>query len=442
MKITFFGGVGQVTGSRYVVEEKGTRVLVDCGMFQGPWEVAKQNLNQFPVGPSSINAVVLTHAHIDHTGYLPRLVKDGFSGPIYCSKATFELCQIMLVDSASLLEQEAERYKRKPLYTKADAERALRYFHTIDYDTPFEIGSLTITLIASYHILGAAFIAISDGKRTLTFSGDLGRPHSLTMKSPPPITTTDYVVLESTYGDRLHETGDPLQEIEDIVNHTVKKGGVLVIPSFAVGRTQTILYCLYQLRKQDRIPKIPIYLDSPMGIKTTDLFCKFKDEHSLSLSTCHDAFDIAVGTPTVQDSKRLNDLQSPAIILAGSGMAEGGRALYHFQHYITDKKNTIMLVGYQGEDTGGRALLDGAKKMKIYGRQYPVRADIKNINLFSAHADYNEILQWLSHFKAAPKKVFLTHGELDSAEALQEKIEKQFGWNVVVPQYGDSFELD
>lgn len=451
MKITFFGAVEEVTGSRYLIEQGDTKILVDCGLFQGLRELTKHNWEKFPIDPKSIDAIVLTHAHIDHTGYIPLFFKKGFRGKIYCSKPTVALCAIMLVDSGHLQEEDAKHHNARanegeahiePLYTAQDAQDAMTLFQGVEYDEVTKIGPLEVTFIRSGHILGASFVIVTDGKERLTFSGDLGRPHDIIMKSPPHLKETDYLVLESTYGDRLHPKEEAIQELANEITHTIKKGGVLIIPCFAVGRAQTILYYLYQLKQKNAIPDIPIYLDSPMAIKVTELYCKFPEEHTLSTSSCNESLGIATITPTAEDSKKLEHFTHPAIIIAGSGMANGGRALYHFQHYIGDRKNTVLFVGYQAPGTTGYALVHGKKEIWIYGKQYEVHASIKIIDSLSAHADYNEILDWLSYFEKAPKKVFITHGEVESAESLQEKIKKRFGWNVVIPKFGDSFDLE
>ena len=450
MKITFFGATQKVTGSRYLLEAPDMRVLVECGLYQGVREIRKHNLDPFPVDPSGIDAIVLTHAHIDHTGYIPALVKNGFNGPIYCSKGTYALCKIMLIDSAHLQEEFAKKINSyedtekeiEPLYTIADAERSLKLFRVVDYDTALSLGKvLKVTLIRSGHILGSSFVVVSDGKKTLTFSGDLGRPDQLIMKDPTHLTETDYLVLDSTYGDRLHKETDPLKELSEVINQTVAKGGVVIIPAFAVGRTQTILYCLYQLKQKKMIPELPIFLDSPMAISVTNLFCSFPDEHRLPPEKCKDIFSVATFTRTAEESKRIDKLKTPAVIIAGSGMASGGRVLFHFKQFISDKKNTVLFVGFQGGGTHGRELVGGAQEVKLDGKFFTVRADIKTMDAFSGHADYNETLEWLSHFKKAPKKVFLTHGQIEAIESLKDKIEKRFGWTVVIPTYADSFNL-
>lgn len=451
MKITFLGAVEEVTGSKYLIEQKDTKILVDCGLFQGSYKTSKRNWDEFPLDPASITAVVLTHAHIDHTGYLPLLVKNGFRGKIYCSQATYELCQILLIDNGNIQEENARRFNERkdaqttmaqPLYTKTDAEYALRYFQVMDYDTAFNIGSFSVILIRCSHIIGSSFVIVSDGKSKLSFSGDLGGPNQLIMKGPSYLKQTDYLVLESTYGDRLHEEGDPIGMLGQIINDAVAHSGIVLIPAFAVGRTQTLLYCLYQLKQKKIIPDIPVFLDSPMAISVTELFCDFPEDYTLPEVLCKDILNVAIPTPSVENSKHLDNLKGSAIIIAGSGMMEGGRMLHHLKNYISDPKCTLVLVGYQAEGTRGSDLFGGTKEIKLFGQTYEVHAKIKILDLFSAHADYKEILEWLSHFEQAPKKTFLTHGELESAQSLKEKIEQRLGWKVIIPKLKESFDLD
>lgn len=454
MKITFLGGVEAVTGSKYLIEHDGTSILVDCGLFQGIKENTRRNWDDPSINPEDIDAIVLTHAHIDHTGYIPALLKQGFKGPVYCSRGTFELCSILLIDSGHLQEEDAKRTniryedaknpKRiEPLYTEQDARRALELFKVVDYQTLIKLGgSLTASLIQSGHIIGSSFVIISDGKKTLTFSGDLGRPHQLIMKPPTHIASTDILVIESTYGDRLHAEEDVVAALGKIINDTVRKGGFVIIPSFAVGRTQEVLYCLYQLKQQNKLPAIPIYLDSPMAIAVTDLFCQFREEMHIEPSVCQAIQQLAVYSRTADDSKAIDASSGSAIIIAGSGMADGGRVIHHLAKFIDDRNNTVVFVGFQAPGTPGRALVDGIKKIQIKGSEHAVHARIESINALSAHADYNEILQWLDHFQQAPEKVFVTHGEPEAAESLKHKMIERFGWNVIIPKYQESFDLD
>lgn len=441
MKITFLGATEEVTGSKYLIEHAQIKLLVDCGLFQGT--IKQRNWDAFPIDPSSINAIVLTHAHIDHSGYIPALTKKGFKGTIYCSQATYELCVLVLRDSASVQEKNAEKSRTKPLYTLKDAEQALTLFQPIASEKPLNLDpSLTVTLIPSHHILGSSFAIVSNGKEKLTFSGDLGRADRYIMKEPTQLKQTDFLVLESTYGDRIHEPSDPLKNLATIIHDTMKKNGIILIPAFAVERTQEILYCLYQLKKTKAIPDIPVYLDSPLAIGVSNLFCTFIDEHTLSPELCKKIFNDVIYIHTVQESKNIDSLEHSAVVIAGSGMAEGGRILDHFKHFISQAKNTIVFVGFQAEGTHGHALTHGAKSITIDGRSYNVQANMRELKGFSAHADSNDILKWLSYFEHAPKKVFLTHGELEAAHALKKKIEERFGWSVIVPKYLESFELE
>jgi len=448
LKITFLGAVQEVTGSKFLIQNNKTKILVDCGLFQGSKKLTTHNWDTFPIEPSSIDAIILTHAHIDHTGYIPLLVKNGFTGKIYCSQATYALCAILLLDSGHLHEERAKKNKKigrphgYPLYTVIDADYSLQFFQTVDYDKVMSIGkNVTFTLTRSGHILGSAFITLSDGKKTITFSGDIGRPNQLILKSPPHIKQTDFLVLESTYGNKLHAENDPITFLGKIVNETVAKGGTLIIPAFAVGRTQIILYCLYQLKKNKSIADIPIFLDSPMAIRVTNLFCNYRNEYKLSPQLCEDIFNVATYTSTPADSKHLYRIKEPLIIIAGSGMATGGRMLEHLKNFVSNAKNTILFVGFQVKGSYGRELINGTKKIKIDNQWYKVHAEIRSIKSLSAHADYNEILQWLGYFESPPKKVFITHGEIEASRALKKKIEKHFGWSVVIPKYLESFDL-
>lgn len=451
MKITFLGATGTVTGSKYLVEHGKKRILIDCGLFQGRKELRLRNWEKLAVNPASIDAVILTHAHIDHSGYIPLLVKNGFKGKIYSSEASYALCSILLPDSARIHEEDARRaneygYTKHrpalPLYTEEDAKRSLDYFHTLGFGNPFYINdALHFTFSRSGHILGSSFITLSDGDQTIVFSGDLGRPHDPIMKEPAKIQHADYLLIESTYGDRLHEKVEPIEEMGEIIRSTFSKGGTVVIPAFAVGRAQMILYYIYQLKKTGVIPNIPVYLDSPMAINVTSLLQKFKNEHKLPEALCQEVCEIATYTRTVEESKNIINSHMPSIIISASGMATGGRVLHHLKHFITEHNNTILFSGFQAAETRGDRILKGEKRIKIHGQFHPVRARVENLRSLSAHADYEEILLWLRNFTSPPKKTFVTHGEPEAALALKQKIEEALGWDVVIPDYLGSEEL-
>ena len=452
MKLTFLGATQTVTGSKYLLEAAGKKYLIDCGLFQGQKELRLRNREPFPVEPSSIEAVLLTHAHLDHSGYLPLLVKLGFRGKIYASRATYDLCKILLCDAGRIQEEDAreankggysKHHPALPLYTEQDAEAALKYFHCVDFDTEQHLSdTLTFQLTRAGHILGSSFITLKDRETSIVFSGDIGRPQDPVMGGPSEIHTTDYLVMESTYGARLHPKIDVLTTLEEIINSTLAKGGSVVIPAFAVGRTQSILYYIYKLKEAGRIPAhTPIYLDSPMAQNATNLLHRYPNEHHLSKEECARSCSVAEYVRTQDDSKRLNFSTTPSIIISASGMAEGGRVLYHLVHYAPGTENTILFAGYQAAGTRGDRMLKGEKEIKIHGRMIPVRARIMNLDALSSHGDYLELLEWLKGFTTAPKCVFLTHGEIESAEALKAKIEEALGWRVVVPRYLESFTL-
>jgi metallo-beta-lactamase family protein len=460
-KLTFLGAAGCVTGSKHLVEAGGKRLLIDCGLFQGDREMRQRNWEPLPVDPGSIDWVVLTHAHIDHTGYLPRLVRDGFRGPILANAATTDLCQILLRDSAHLQEEDARYAAKKsysrhkpplPLYTVAEAEEALSRFQTIPREGPHRISpEFSVCLYDAGHILGSAIIELTvteNGKSTVVvFSGDLGRYHQPILKDPKPVARADYLVCESTYGDREHPTDSRYEQLSDAVNRAVKRGGAIVIPAFAVGRTQTLLYILRQLEDQNRIPRLPTFLDSPMAIRVTDLYEKHHEDHDLVFRkeeqqgedplNCHEVHM----TRSVEESKKINAVKSPCIILSASGMATGGRVVHHLIHRLPDRRNLIMLVGYQADGTTGRALLNGARSVRLHGEQIAVRAEVVDLPQFSAHADRNEMERWLGNFQAPPKRMFLVHGEPAGAEALQSTLEKKFHWPVSIADYREAVDL-
>ncbi|HEX3122015.1 MAG TPA: MBL fold metallo-hydrolase [Rhodanobacteraceae bacterium] len=452
MKIHFIGAAGTVTGSKYLVTTAHSRVLVDCGLFQGLKQLRLRNWAPLPIEPGELSAVVLTHAHLDHSGYLPLLVKNGFRGRIYCTAATLELCRLLLPDSGRLQEEDAGYANRHgfsrhhpalPLYTGDDAKHCLRYLHPIGYDREFEIGSdLHAHLEPAGHILGAAFVVMTGGRRTLTFSGDLGRPHDPVMKPPRAREQTDYLVVESTYGNKVHPAADPAEELAAAVTRTIGRGGVVVVPSFAVGRAQSLLYQIHRLKADGRIPaSLPVYLNSPMAADVTSLYERFPGEHRLSRDECRVMSRTVTFVNTVEESKHLNSLHQPMIIVAASGMATGGRVIHHLRAFAPDPRNLILFSGYQAAGTRGAAMLGGATDIRIHGQDVPVRAEIAALSTLSAHADSAEILQWLGNFRSPPRQTFITHGEPVPADALRQRIERKLGWAAMVPDHGQIADL-
>lgn len=451
MQVVFLGATGTVTGSKYLVSAAGRRVLVDCGLFQGYKQLRLRNWAPLPVVPAGIDAVVLTHAHLDHSGYLPLLVENGFGGKIYCSEPTRDLCGVLLPDSGRLLEEEAEYANRhrfskhspaKPLYTEKHAERALRHFAPVACDRDIALASgLVFRLRRAGHLLGASLVQLHDGNTTLVFSGDLGRPNDPLMLAPSRVTHADYLVLESTYGDRRHPADDAKERLAEVVNRTVSRGGAVIMPAFAVGRAQTVLYLVHLLKQSRAIPDIPVFLNSPMAADAMAIFHRHLGEHRLSRSAC-DAMSATVTiVRTVEESKRLNERQGPMIVIAGSGMATGGRVVHHLKAFAPDPRNTILFTGFQAGGTRGATLVAGANTVKIHGAYVAVRAEVATIDNLSAHADYGETLDWLRHFQTPPKRTFITHGEPSAADRLRRRIEEDLGWHTYVPEYRESVNL-
>ena len=461
-KITFLGAAGTVTGSKYLIEAGGKRLLVDCGLFQGSKELQQRNWNNLQVDPASIDWVLLTHAHIDHTGYIPRLVQNGFRGPIYSNAATNELCQLLLLDSAHLQEEDAQYAAKKnysshhpplPLYTVAQAQTSLAQFREIPRADVFSISpEFSVRPHDAGHILGSSWLELTiteNGKQTLVvFSGDVGRYDQPILKDPESPTRADFLLCESTYGDRDHPTGSVPDALADVINRVAKRGGAIVVPAFAVGRTQTLMYYLRELSEQKRIPALPVYVDSPMAINVTDIYVKHKEDHDadfvqqeeqgnrdpLNVQNVH-------MTRAVEDSKKINDVAGPCIIISASGMATGGRILHHLAHRLPDSRSAVLLVGYEAEGTGGRALADGAQYLRIHGQEVPVRAEIVKIDQLSAHAGRSELLRWLSGITAPPRQTFLVHGEPNALESFHGAVTSKFNWPVTVPEYLQSFDL-
>lgn len=461
-KITFLGAAGTVTGSKYLIEAGGKRLLVDCGLFQGSKELQQRNWNNLQVDPASIDWVLLTHAHIDHTGYIPRLVQNGFRGPIYSDAATNELCQLLLLDSAHLQEEDAQYAAKKnysshhpplPLYTVAQAQTSLAQFRKIPRADVFSISpEFSVRPHDAGHILGSSWLELTiteSGKQTLVvFSGDVGRYDQPILKDPESPTRADFLLCESTYGDRDHPTGSVPDALADVINRVAKRGGAIVVPAFAVGRTQTLMYYLRELLEQKRIPALPVYVDSPMAINVTGIYVKHKEDHDadfvqqeeqgnrdpLNVQNVH-------MTRAVEDSKKINDVAGPCIIISASGMATGGRILHHLAHRLPDSRSAVLLVGYEAEGTGGRALADGAQYLRIHGQEVPVRAEIVKIDQLSAHAGRSELLRWLSGITAPPRQTFLVHGEPNALESFHGAVTSKFNWPVTVPEYLQSFDL-
>ena len=452
MKIHFLGAAGTVTGSKYLVSTNAHQVLIDCGLFQGLKQLRLRNWAALPFEPAALSSVVLTHAHLDHSGYLPLLVKSGFRGAIHCTPATYELCKLLLPDSGHLQEEDAEYANRHgfsrhkpalPLYTEEDAKHCLRHFQPVGVDRPIALGGgLEAELAPAGHILGAAFVTLNNGTSRTIFSGDLGRPNDPVISAPRGANTADYLIIESTYGDRRHPTADPLDELQAVVMRTIKRGGVVVVPSFAVGRAQALLWCIHQLKLQNRIPSsLPVFLNSPMAVDVTELYLRFRNEHRLEARECEAVCHAATYVNTVEESKQLNTRSQPMIIIAASGMATGGRVIHHLKAFAPDPRNTILFSGYQAAGTRGAALLAGATTTRVHGQDIPVRAEIAALSTLSAHADCDELLAWLQNFDAAPRRTFVTHGEPVAADALRQQIERRLGWDVHIPEYGETIDL-
>lgn len=449
MRITFLGAAGTVTGSKYLIEYEQYRILIDCGLFQGLKELRLKNWANFPIDPKSIDIVLLTHAHIDHSGYLPLLVKNGFKGNILCSKATYDLCRVLLPDSGYLHEEDAKRANKYhyskhhpalPLYTQQDAIHCLQSFKFIDFNKNIQLyPEVTAFWGHAGHILGAAFIELQLGTEKITFSGDLGRFCDPIMNPPDKPKQTDTLIIESTYGNRLHGTEDPLLIMASTINQTITQQGTLLIPAFAVGRTQAIMYYLDQLILHKKIPSLPIYLDSPMAIDATKILQQYLSEHKLSKNDCERICNRVKYINSPEESKLIDNNKSPKIILSASGMMSGGRILHHLKYFGPDEKNTILITGFQATGTRGARLLNHETHLKIHGEMVPIRAKIVELTATSAHADYNELLNWLSLFPALPKRIFISHGEPNSALALQKHIENKFHKKTIIPKYLESF---
>jgi metallo-beta-lactamase family protein len=464
--LTFWGGVGTVTGSKYHVESGGASVLVDCGLFQGLRELRERNWEEPPFDVGKLDAVVITHAHVDHTGYLPRLVGRGYKGPVYCSKGTADLLKLLLPDSARLQEEEAEYRNRHnlsrhapalPLYTEADARAALKLIQTCpNTGEPTEIAKgVRASFHIAGHILGSSLVLLeldgagADGKgRRVLFSGDLGHYDQPIIPDPVAPPACDYLLVESTYGDRLHEAEDPKDALARVINEAAERGGPLLVPAFAVGRTQELVYYIRELEDEGRIPILPVRVDSPMAATATQIYQRNRDEQDEEYATLLEQHRQPLRTrsmltaSTRDESKRLNDEHGARVIISASGMLTGGRVLHHARRILPDARATVLFVGFQAAGTTGRKILEGARYVRIMKEDVPVRCRVERIGGLSAHADWAEVLRWLEPLEHAPRRVFTTHGEPEAAAAMAAHITERFGWRVEVPRYGEQVELE
>lgn len=464
-KISFYGGVGTVTGSKYLLEHDGKKILVDCGLFQGFKELRERNWQEPQFDPASLDAVIITHAHIDHTGYLPRIVKLGFKGPVFTSRATNDLLKILLPDSGRLQEEDADYRNRKgltshspalPLYDEDDAKDALKLIHPVPNDaTPVDIcDGIKASFMVAGHIMGASLVLVEmaggkpDGSDLrFLFSGDLGHYDQPIVKDPVAPPECDYLMVESTYGDRLHGEIDSATQMARIINDAAKRNGPILIPAFAVGRTQEVLYLIRELEDEKRIPVLPVVVDSPMAAQSTQVYSRWSEEHdeeyvSIINTKRHPLRTASMTTASSRDeSMRVNGMKGARIIISASGMMTGGRVMHHAMRMLPDENATVVFVGYQAAGTTGRRVQDGEREVKIMKDWVPVRCYVEKVEGFSAHADWKAVLRWLEGLPAAPKTVFTTHGEPNAAEAMAGHIRERFGWQVVVPEYQQTLEL-
>jgi metallo-beta-lactamase family protein len=451
MKIKFLGGAGTVTGSKTLIESNGMRILIDCGQFQGIKPLRELNWEPLPVLPSTIDCVLLTHGHLDHCGWLPRFVNQGFKGKIYCTSPTASIAKLIVLDSAKIQEEEANfankgQYSKheiaEPLYTVQQAEAVTPHFKVITINETIALDAeISVVFTNAGHILGACSIALHLENKTLVFSGDIGRDNDVLMYAPIKPKKADYVFLESTYGNRIHPNTDAKLELESYINNTVQKGGTIIIPSFAVERAQTVMYLLWQLKEEGKIPDIPYIIDTPMGISVLNIFESNRKWHKIPeheyVAMCK---MFSMNSDYQETINTIFDTQ-PKVIIAASGMVTGGRVLSYLERYIGLPETTVIIIGYQAEGTRGRKLLEGAKEIKIRGKYYPVQANILEIEGLSAHGDQNDLLNWLSELENKPKKVFLVHGENQPADELRIKIQEKYGYDCNVPLMGQEVEL-
>lgn len=445
MRITFLGGTETVTGSKFLVETDTTRVLVDCGLFQGYKWLRRRNWEPLPLDIDHVDAVILTHAHLDHSGYLPVLYKQGFRGPVFAHQATFDLCRILLTDSGHIQEEDAKFYSRhhlskhsspEPLYDRETAEASLDLFQGIAFNETVSVGDISFYLQPVGHILGAASVILAAEGKTIGFSGDVGRRDDLLMKAPEPLPELDLLLLESTYGDRDHEDVDVFEQLADIVCDTAKNGGVLMIPSFSVGRAQLLLHMITVLIEQGRIPNMPVYLDSPMAIDVSEIYCRYAEEHRLNDQQCQAMSAMPRMTRYVDESKAISEQRFPHIIIAGSGMATGGRILHHMKRHLKDSRSTILFTGFQAGGTRGAKMASGVDSVKIHGEWIPVNARVEMLKGYSGHADRSDITHWLDQSKLRKNtEIYLVHGEPEALEGMRDHLSQNKWKNVNVAMY-------
>jgi len=451
MTIQFLGASETVTGSKYLLNTGDKKILIDCGLFQGLKELRLLNWNDLPLDVSDIDAVILTHGHLDHTGYLPRLLKLGFKGHIYGTPPTLDIAEIILLDSGKIQEEESKKandegyskhHPAKPLYNLKDAERAIAHFRVMQEGEWIELfPNIKVRLQYNGHILGAVFIEMDVQGKRIVFSGDIGRKKDALLHSPKKPEKADVLLIESTYGDRIHPQIDLEKRMQEIVMHTIEKNGTLIIPSFAVERAQLLMYVLWKLREKKLIPEIPMILDSPMGANVLQLFYKYKEWHQLEIDDCIKMCEAFQIVREYKETWENIDNDKPKIVIAGSGMVTGGRVLTYLQYYLDRPETSILLAGYQAEGTRGRALLEGTKELKIYGKYYPVQAEVFDLQVLSAHADQNELLDWMREIKEAPKHIFVVHGESIAADAFRMKIKDTYGWEARIPELNEIVEI-
>jgi len=450
MRLTFLGAAGTVTGSKYLVEAGDTQLLIDCGLYQGVKSLRLRNRKQIPLDIGALDAVVLSHAHIDHSGYTPAIVRDGFRGPVHASQGTTDLCRVLFPDAGRLQEEDA-RYANKKgfskhhpalaLYDEADAVRALERFEPVAFGAWREVGDLRFRLRPAGHILGASSVEVEHAGHSILFSGDLGRDDDLLMHAPDPPGAPDWLVVESTYGDRLHEPSEPFVTLAGVLERTVRRGGVLLVPSFAVGRAQTMLYCFHEIFRRNLADRVPVYVDSPMATDVTDIFRRSPELHRLPEDQCSEVCDVAQYTRTPDESRELTARRGPAVVISASGMASGGRVLHHLKSLLPEKRHTVLFAGFQAPGTRGQALTSGATSVKIHGAYVPVEAEVLELDVFSAHADQRGLLDWVGRCERPPRHVFVTHGEPAAADTLRRLIVDEVGFRASAPEYKEVAEL-